>query len=416
MLEPRISYARTSDGLNIAYTVIGDGDGLPIIALRAPQLSHIGREFQLPFETQMREYQRMSQGRRVVRFDTRGSGLSDRGVLDVSLEARIRDIDAVADKLGLQQFALQAQVHACLWAIAYAVRNPDRVTHLVLQQAYTKGSDYWDQPGRAALEPLATIDWVTYTEASMSHAFGWIPGDIPRALAGQMRAAMTPEDFVTYLREDRKTDVTALLPQVRCPVLVTHFPLSTLTTQDMAIRLAGSVPDGRLTLPKTLGESIRTMHEFLGEQPRQAAPAPDESDAHVEGLRIFVVANAPAPPGRMESAISSHGGAAVASIAGSSTGLFHSAQAALTCARELAESEGASIGVHAGEPGGTPGTEADQALVLAVRAAVNAVPGQVVVSNVVRELVAGKGFSFAEMSGSLGIDRQAGERRLFALR
>ena len=394
MLEPRIGYARTTDGLNIAFTVIGDGEGTPVIALRAPQLSHIGREFQLPFETQMHEFERMARGRTVIRFDTRGSGLSDRGVADVSLEARARDIDAVADRLGLKRFALQANVHACMWAISYAALRPERVTHLVLQNAYTRGADYWDQPGRSALEPLALVDWNTYTEASMSHAFGWIPGDIPRALAAQMRAAMTPEDFVAYMREDRRSDVTALLPQVRCPVLVLHFPLSTLTTQEMAVRLAGTVPDGRLSLPKSLGEAIRTMRDFLDETPVRPSDTHDDAS---DSLRIFLVANANARPGSIEGRIAAHGGAAVASIAGSSTGLFHSAQAALTCAQELAETAAASIGLHAGESAGTPGTEADQALVLAVRAAVNALPGQVVVSNVVRELVAGKGFSFAEL-------------------
>ena len=415
MFEPRINYARTSDGLNIAYTVLGDGDGIPVIALRAPQLSHIGREFQLPFETQLHEFERMARGRTVVRFDTRGAGLSDRDVEDVSIEARIRDIDAVADKLGFQQFAIHASVHACMWAVAYAARNPHRVSHLVLQNAYTRGGDYWEQPGRAALEPLATVDWVTYTEASMSHAFGWIPGDIPRALAAQMRAAMTPKDFMRYLAEDRATDVTPLLSQVRCPVLVHHFQLSTLTTQDMAIRLAGSVSDGRLSLPKTLGEAIRTMHEFLNEEQRRPAPSSENEDLD-EGLRIFLVANGQSRPGAIEAAISAHGGAAVASIAGSSTGLFHSAQAALTCAQELAESSSASIGLHAGEPTGAPGSEADQALVIAVRAAVNALPGQVVVSNVVRELVAGKGFAFAELPEALYHHADESPRKLFALR
>src|SRR5690606_11151744 len=132
---------------------------------------------------------------------------------------------------------------------------------------------------------------------------------------------------------DRATDVTSLLTQVRCPVLVHHFQLSTLTTQDMAIRLAGSVRDGRLSLPKSLGEAIRTMHEFLDEEQRHLAPASTEPMTD-EGLRIFLVANAQVQPGAIESTISAHGGAAVASIAGSSTGLFHSAQAALTCAQK----------------------------------------------------------------------------------
>lgn len=412
MLEPRIHYTRTSDGVNIAYTSFGEG-GIPIIALRPPQLSHIGLEFGLPFQTRFHEFERMSASRQVVRFDTRGAGLSDRGIGDISLEARIRDIDAVADRLGLERFAIQANLHACSWAIAYAVARPQRVSHLLLHQPYTRGSDYWNQAGRSALESLVTLDWMTYTEASMSHAFGWVPGDIPRALASQMRAAMTPEDFLRYLQTDRETDVTPLLGRVSCPVLVVHFDMNALTPRDLAVRVAGAVPDGRLTLPRTLADAIHAMDEFL----QQPAPVAEvEPDFGELPLRIVLVANGNARPGMIEERIASHGGAAVASMAGSSTGVFGSAQAALGCAQVLAEETGASIGVHAGEPDAAPASEADQSLVVAVRASVVAAPGEVVVSNVVRELVAGKGFGFRELSAPVVVPLMTEPLRLFALR
>jgi pimeloyl-ACP methyl ester carboxylesterase len=412
MLEPRIHYTRTSDGVNIAYTSFGEG-GVPVIALRPPQLSHIGLEADLPFQTRFHEFERMAETMHVVRFDSRGSGLSDRGVEDVSLEARIRDIDAVADRLGLSRFAIQANLHACSWAIAYAAARPERVSHLVLHQPYTRGSDYWNQAARAALESLIPVDWLTYTEASMSHAFGWVPGDIPRALAAQMRAAITPEDFRRYLETDRETDVTPLLERVTCPVLVVHFDMNALTPRDLAVRLAGAVPDGRLALPRSLGDAVRAMSEFLEYEAPAAEPDGQFDDLH---LRIVLVANGNTRPGVIEQRIASHGGAAVALMGGTSTGVFGSAQAALGCAQALAEETGASIGVHAGEPGGAPATEADQSLVVAVRASVVAAPGEVVVSNVVRELVAGKGFGFRELAAPVVVPMMTEPLRLFALR
>lgn len=412
MLEPRIQYTRTSDGVNLAYTSFGEG-GVPVIALRPPQLSHIGLEFDLPFQTRYHEFERMAETTQVVRFDTRGAGLSDRGVADISLEARIRDIDAVADRLGLGRFAIQANLHACSWAIAYAAERPERVSHLILHQPYTRGNDYWGQAGRAALESLITVDWVTYTEASMSHAFGWVPGDIPRALAAQMRAAMTPEDFLKYLQADREMDVTLLLSRVTCPVLVVHFDMNALTPREVAVRLAGSVPDGRLALPANLRDAIHAMSEFLVHQ----APVKEQNgDFDDLPLRIVLVANGNARPGVVEKRIASHGGAAAALMGGTSTGVFGSAQAAVACARVLAEETGASIGVHAGEPGSAPATEADQSLVIAVRASVVAAPGEVVVSNVVRELVAGKGFGFRELSPPVVVPLMTEPLRLFALR
>lgn len=412
MLEPRIHYTRTSDGVNIAYTSFGEG-GVPVIALRPPQLSHIGLEWNLPFQTRYREFERMSARRQVIRFDTRDSGLSDRDVSNVSLEARIRDIDAVAGRLGLERFALQANLHACSWAVAYAVARPERVSHVVLHQPYTRGADYWNQAGRSALESLVNVDWLTYTEASMSHAFGWVPGDIPRALASQMRAAITPADFLNYLRADRETDVTALLPRVSCPVLVVHFDMNALTPRELAVRVASAVPDGRLALPRSLGEAIREMDEFLDQAAEQPAATPDFDDMP---LRIVLVANGNARPGVIEERIASHSGAAVSLTGGTSTGVFGSAQAALGCAQALAEETGASIGVHAGEPGSAPATEADQSLVVAVRASVVAAPGEVVVSNVVRELVAGKGFGFRELSAPVVVPLMTEPLRLFALR
>lgn len=406
MLAPSIRYARTVDNVSVACAAIGSG-GTPVIALRPPESSHLGFEFTLPMETRHHEFERMAAHRTVVRFDPRGAGLSDRGVADLSLDARLRDIDAVADHLGLATFAIQASLQTCAWAIAYAASRPGRVTHLALHQPYLSGANFWDEPGRRALESLISVDWLTYTEAAMSHAFGWAPGDIPRALATQMRAAMTPEDFLAYLRAERLTSVEALLPQIACPVLVVHCPPNMLAPRDLALRVAASVPDGRLALPTSFDQYLDELNGFFdlpGAESDAAPPADGLS------LRVVLVADAEAGPGELGAAIASHGGHARA-VDGISLGVFRSAQDALHCARALATATGASVGIHGSEPGpGTP-SEADPSIVTAARAVVAAAPGQVVVTNIVRELVAGKGFGFAELPSS----RSAGPERLFAL-
>ena len=268
VLEPSVLYARTSDGVNIAYTAFGASDGrVPLVCLRPPQLSHMALEFRLPFETRWHEFETLAEKRLVVRLDSRCAGLSDRGVADISLEARARDIDAVVDRIGLEKFALQGQLHSGSWAISYAAANPDRVSHLILVQTYTRGADYWSIPARKALEPLAELDWVTYTEASMSNAFAWAPGELPRALAAQMRASVTQQDFLAFIAFERDCDVSEALAQVRCPVLVVHFELNAVTNQDIARRLAASVRDGRLLLPKNFPESLRGYSDFLDEAP-----------------------------------------------------------------------------------------------------------------------------------------------------
>jgi class 3 adenylate cyclase len=155
------------------------------------------------------------------------------------------------------------------------------------------------------------------------------------------------------------------------------------------------------------------MDEFLAHEAPAAAANTLFDDMP---LRIVLVANGATRPGVIEERIAAHGGAAVALMGGTSTGVFGSAQAALGCAQVLAEETGASVGVHAGEPGSAPASEADQSLVVAVRASVVAAPGEVVVSNVVRELVAGKGFGFRELSAPVVVPLMTEPLRLFALR
>ena len=407
--QPRVQYARTSDGVNIAYTTMGKPGGVPIICLRPPQLSHMALEWNLPFETRWNEFETLSQGRLVVRFDSRGCGLSDRGVTDISLEARARDIEAVADRLGLERFALQGQLHAGSWAVHYAATHPERVSHLMLVQSYTNARDYWGMPARAALEPLAAVDWMTYTEASMSNAFAWAPGDLPRALAAQMRASVDQQDFVAFLESERSVDVTHLLPRIQCPAMVVHFQLNAVTNQDIARRIASAMPDGRMSLPRHFRESLAFYREFLDETAESRTPA---ASGDGQGLRIFLVAAGEAAPGRMEEVIQRSGGQPVSSMSGITTALFDSSQGAIECGRRLSDNLGVAVGIHAGEPSEQPAQEADPALVVAVRAAGLAGGGRVAVSNIIRELAAGKGFSFEQFE-----DEADGEgSRLFALR
>jgi pimeloyl-ACP methyl ester carboxylesterase len=127
-MEPRIQYSRTQDGLNIAFWAIGQGT--PVVHMPAPPASHIQLEWQIP---EVRTwYERLAEHRMLVHYDCRGSGLSERECSDFSIEAHCRDLEAVVDRLGLQTFALAGGVHAGPVAVAYAVNNPERVSHLIL--------------------------------------------------------------------------------------------------------------------------------------------------------------------------------------------------------------------------------------------------------------------------------------------
>lgn len=134
IMEPRIQYAKTSDGVNIAFWTLGEGAPLLHMPL---MFSHIQLEWQIA--ECRRWYENLAEKRKLVRYDPRGFGLSERNVSDYSLDAFMLDLEAVVDRLGLERFALCGPIHFGPLAIACAARKPERVSHLVLWCTYTPG-------------------------------------------------------------------------------------------------------------------------------------------------------------------------------------------------------------------------------------------------------------------------------------
>jgi hypothetical protein len=212
---------------------------------------------------------------------------------------------------------------------------------------------------------------------------------------------MNQDDYLAYLAEDKQTDVTEALRTVQCPVLVSHFQLNMVTSQDIARRIASTARDGRLLLPRDFPESLRGYDDFLDEgRGRDTRPAAEDADSE-ESFRIFVVARAEARPGVVDLLVRQFGGSPVSDVAGTTTSFFESAAGAVACARALAGGLGAAVGVHAGEAGSEARDHADPALVTAVLAAGLAAAGQAIVSNIIRELSAGKGANFEPLDVGL---------------
>ena len=120
---------------------------------------------------------RLSEKRIVVRYDPRGSGMSDRNVTDFSLDSLECDLEAVVNAVGLERFALMAMLFTGPVAIAYAARHPEQLSHLLLWCAYASGRDYADLPAVKAFQALRMQDWEIYTQTG-AHAFlGWAAAD-----------------------------------------------------------------------------------------------------------------------------------------------------------------------------------------------------------------------------------------------
>src|SRR3990170_2794323 len=221
--------------------------------------------------------------RNLVRYDTRGFGLSQREVTDFSIDAMLLDLEAVADRLGLEKFALLGFVHTGPAAISYAAHHPQRVSHLVLWCTYARGSEWSEIPTTRATRALIEMDWQTYTETLAHVMLGWSAGEPARRYAALIREACTPDVLRAALSATNQFDVSGLLSQVTTPTLVLHRR-EVNPGVALARQLASEIPNARLavlegtSLMPYLGDTeavLSVIDDFLGEgEPSTAAPVP----------------------------------------------------------------------------------------------------------------------------------------------
>jgi len=245
-MEPRVQYAKTSDGVNIAYSVTGEGP--PLVHLSWFPLSALQAEWQITPEVRP-WYERLAETRMLVRYDCRGTGLSERDVTDFSVDARILDLEAIVDRLHLERFALFASLHSGPVAIAYAARHPGRVSQLVLWHAYALGSDFSQSPQVQGTRAVLDKDWHTFTETA-AHALvvGWKEGELAQRVAVLFRESIAQEAMQAFVPVGNEVDLTDLLPQVRVPTLVLHRRELSVLSLNVARGVAARIPDARLAL------------------------------------------------------------------------------------------------------------------------------------------------------------------------
>jgi class 3 adenylate cyclase len=426
-MEPRIQYAKTADGVSIAFWTLGEGTPLVHLPLT---FSHIQLEWQIA--ECRRWYESLAQNRKLVRSDPRGYGLSERNITELSLDAWLLDLEAVVDRLGLDKFALLGPQHSGPAAIAYAARHPERVSHLLLWCTYARASDWLRSPDVESVRALMGKDWAFYTEAAAHSILGWSAGEPARRYAALIRESVTPEFMAEVgIPALNEFDVTPLLAQVRSPTLVLHRRQYFLPV-DVVRGLASGIPDARLVLLEGesgapyLGDTeavLTAIDEFLGEGEKPVAGAEPPAPGAFRTVLFTDVEGSTALTQRLgdakarevlrehermtREALRAHGGAEVKTMGDGFMASFSSATRALECAiamqRAFAEHNEAAeehikvrIGLNAGEPIAEDEDLFGTAVILAARIAAKAEGGEILASDVVRQLVAGKGFLFSD--------------------
>ncbi|HSP55368.1 MAG TPA: alpha/beta hydrolase, partial [Dehalococcoidia bacterium] len=200
---PLVQYTTTADGFSIAYWTLGEGP--PIVQLPALPYSHITKEWQQP--PLRRTYELLAARLKLVRYDGRGIGLSQREVESFSLETMLADLDAVVKALGAPKVALLGLINSGAVAIAYAARYPERVSHLVLWCPLVDGSVHADNPRLRATRQVLETDWELYTRTVAHALLGWTENEAALQFAAFIRGSITQDTARALVPEIIKLNV-----------------------------------------------------------------------------------------------------------------------------------------------------------------------------------------------------------------
>lgn len=248
-MQQQIQFCHASDGIRIAYATTGHG---PALIRVANWLTHL--EFDRESPVWSHWFKGLSEGNTLVRYDARGTGLSDRSVNRFSLDAWVRDLEAVIDALGLEQVSLFGFCQGGAPATAYAVRHPERVDRLILYDSYQHGVFVEGSSARARREAEALGEMIAVGWGKDTTAFRQVFTNllIPGASAEQQqwyaelqRRTVSPEVAAQLWRAFHMLDIRALIPQVRLPTLVFHVRGDALVPFEHGRELAACIPEAR---------------------------------------------------------------------------------------------------------------------------------------------------------------------------
>ena len=440
-MEPRIRYVKTGDGVSIAYWTLGEG--APLVHMPALPASHIEQEWQIP-EVRC-WYERLAEGRQVVRYDSRGAGLSDRDISGFSLDALVQDLDAVITGLGDEKVALFGSFYEGMAAIVYAARWPERVSHLVLWHSWARTADITSSKLRGVRKLLQT-DWDLYIE-TLAHVFlGWSEGERARHMASVYQEAIAQQTMQAFIASMRAVDVTESLERLTVPTLVLHRRQAPFPQVDSARVLASRIRNARLALlegssgAQYLGDMeavASAIDEFLdaGEEAEPKTELP-------EGMAVILFADiadsttlterlgdtafrekARELDGALRAIIRECGGVPVEGklLGDGVLAVFTSARQAIECAlRCNAASEPVGLplhlGIHAGDVIREENNVYGGSVNIASRISGLSAPGEVLVSDTVRGLArTSAGVAFDDR-GEHELKGVADPQRLFAVR
>ena len=274
----KVEYCRAPDGVRLAYARVGTG---PPLVKTANWMNHVEYDWESP--TFRHLFLALARDFTLLRYDARGNGMSDWDVEELSLDAWVTDLETVVSAAGLDRFPLFAMSQGCAVSVAFAVRHPERVSHLILyggfaRGAYIRAKNELELQKAKALASLIRTGWGDDSPAYRALFSSLLmPGATHEQLekfAERQRVTTSPECAYRYFETTRSLDVSDLLPKVRAPTLVMHVRGDQVQPFDGGRELAAGIPGAR----------------FVALQGQNHIPLPqDPSTARIlEEIRLFL--------------------------------------------------------------------------------------------------------------------------------
>lgn len=243
-----VRFCRAPDGVRIAYAVHGDG---PPILMNKMWISHLQYDREDPMLAHLLEA--LGRTATVVRYDERGYGLSDWDAEDLSLDARVCDLEAVAGAAGLERYAVLAMGQGGQVAISHAARRPERVTRLILNGTFAGVTDEYRARFEEYFETLVQVVRFGWTLPDSRFRRVFTEGLIPEATERQKRwvdelqpRCTSRDTAIRAALARRDEDVTDRLAEVHAPTLVLHTRGNRMAPFEQGRLMASTIPDARL--------------------------------------------------------------------------------------------------------------------------------------------------------------------------
>jgi pimeloyl-ACP methyl ester carboxylesterase/DNA-binding winged helix-turn-helix (wHTH) protein len=261
-----IKYCRAPDGVRIAYAISGSG---PFLVKSGNWLNHLKYDWESPIWWHV--FRGLSRRHTLVRYDPRGTGMSDWDVDALSLDAWVTDLETVVDAVGVERFPLLGISQGGAVAAAYAVRHPERVSHLIVYGAFALGGKKRSPAEKEIREAMGTLMRLGWGASNPSFRQMFTARFIPGATHEQADyftelelKTTSPECAARYFDAVNDFDVIDLLSKVKAPTLVMHVRDDQMVPFETGRQFAAHIAGARF-----IGLPGRN-HLFLEHEPASA--------------------------------------------------------------------------------------------------------------------------------------------------